>query len=87
MLSLFQCFGVEFTAEGLRVEPLLRKDDTELDVKVTIADTGYNIHITKPEGFCRTMEGVKVTLDGQETEGTLLPVVKDGKVHEVTVSF
>jgi hypothetical protein len=33
------------------------------------------------------MEGVKVTLDGEETAGTLLPVVKDGKVHEVTVSF
>ena len=87
LLSLFQCFGVEFTAEGLRVEPLLRKDDTELDVKVTIAGTGYNIHISKPEGFYRTMEGVKVTLDGEETAGTLLPVVKDGKVHEVTVSF
>ena len=87
LLSLFQCFGVEFTAEGLRVEPLLRKDDTALDVKVTIAGTGYNIHISKPEGFCRTLEGVKVTMDGQDMDGTLLPVAKDGKIHEVTVSF
>ena len=87
LLSLFQCFGVEFTSEGLRVEPILRKSDTKLDVKVSISGTVYDIHITKPEGFIRAQDGIKVKLDGADVEGTLLPVATDGKTHQVEIGF
>ena len=87
LLSLFQCFGVEFTSEGLRVEPILRQTDRRLDVKVSILGTSYDIHITKPEGFIRAQDGIKVTLDGAAVEGTLLPVLTDGKTHSVEISF
>ena len=87
LLSLFQCFGVEFTSEGLRVEPILRQSETKLDVKVAISGTTYDIHIKKPEGFIRAQDGIKVKLDGQAQEGTLLPVATDGKVHEVEIEF
>ena len=87
LLSLFQCFGVEFTSEGLRVEPILRQSETKLDVKVAISGTTYDIHISKPEGFIRAQDGIKVKLDGQAQEGTLLPVATDGKVHEVEIEF
>jgi len=87
LLSLFQCFGVEFTSDGLRVEPILRQSDTRLDVKVSISGTVYDIHIQKPEGFIRAQDGIEVTLDGEKSEGTLLPVANDGKTHEVEVRF
>ncbi len=86
-MSLFQCFGIEFTSEGLRVEPILRQSDTKLDVKVSISGTVYDIHIRKPEGFARAKEGIKVRLDGADVEGTLLPVASDGKTHEVEIGF
>ena len=87
LLSLFQCFGVEFTSEGLRVEPILRQTDRKLDVKVSISGTAYDINITKPEGFIRAQDGISVTLDGEKVEGTLLPVLTDGKTHKVEISF
>ena len=87
LLSLFQCFGVEFTSEGLRVEPVLRQSETKLDVKVSISGTVYDIHISKPEGFNRAKEGISVKLDGAAVEGTLLPVASDGKTHEVEIAF
>jgi len=87
LLSLFQCFGIEFTSEGLRVEPILRQSDKRLDVKVSVCGTSYDIHITKPEGFIRAQDGIKVKLDGAACEGTLLPVATDGKTHEVEIEF
>ena len=87
LLSLFQCFGVEFTSDGLRVEPILRQTDRKLDVKVSVCGTTYDIHITKPEGFIRAQDGIKVSLDGAAVDGTLLPVATDGKTHQVEISF
>jgi cellobiose phosphorylase len=87
LLSLFQCFGIEFTSEGLRVEPILRQSDKRLDVKVSVCGTSYDIHITKPEGFIRAQDGIKVKLDGASCDGTLLPVATDGKEHKVEIEF
>ena len=69
------------------MEPILRKTDTKLDVKVSISGTVYDIHITKPEGFIRAQDGIKVKLDGANVEGTLLPVATDGKTHQVEIGF
>ena len=57
--------------------------------QIDIADMlqAYDIHITKPEGFIRAQDGIKVSLDGAAVEGTLLPVATDGKTHQVEISF
>ena len=67
--------------------PILRQTDRKLDVKVSVCGTTYDIHITKPEGFIRAQDGIKVSLDGAAVEGTLLPVATDGKTHQVEISF
>lgn len=87
LLCLFACFGVEFTSDALIVEPLLRTTDTSLNVTVNSGVAVYDITITKPEGFCRTKEGVKVCVDGAPIEGTSVPVFTDGAVHKVEVAF
>ncbi len=87
LLCLFSCFGVEFTADNLIVEPLMRKKDTSLKVKVNSGVAEYEISITKPEGFFRSKDGVKVSCDGQAIEGTAVPVFSDGKLHKVEVKF
>ncbi len=87
LLSLFQCFGVEFTSDFLKCEPILRENETKLDIKVKSVSAEYDIHITKPEGFRRAQDGVKITADGNVIEGTGIPVFSDGKAHEINVAF
>ncbi len=87
LLCLFSCFGVEFTADALICEPLLRARETDLNVKVNSGVAVYDIHISKPEGFCRAKEGVALTVDGNKIDGTAVPVFSDGAVHKVEVKF
>ncbi len=87
LLCLFSCFGVEFTADNLIVEPLLRTDDTFLNVTVNSGKAIYDIEITKPATFVRTKNGCKVFCDGKELPDTKVPVFADGATHKVEVKF
>ena len=87
LLCLFSCFGVEFTSDALIVEPLLRESDTGLNVTVNSGLAIYDISISKPEGFRRTNEGVKVSCDGQALPDCKVPVFTDGGTHKVEVIF
>ena len=87
LLCLFSCFGIEFTSENFICEPLLRKSDTSLKVTVNSGKAIYNIDIVKPEGFRRTKNGFKVTLDGQSYETSKLPLFDDGKTHELKMEL
>ena len=87
LLSLFQCFGVEFTSEGLVCEPLLRNSDTSMEIRVSGAKANYDIRITKPEGFRRSKEGTNIKVDGVGNAGTRIPVFTDGKSHSIEISL
>ena len=87
LLCLFSCFGVEFTSDALIVEPLLRKEETNFNVTVNSGLAVYDINVSKPAGFKRTAEGVKVTCDGQALADAKVPVFTDGKTHKVEVQF
>lgn len=87
LLCLFSCFGVEFKADCFVCEPLLRKNDTSLEVSINNGSSRYHIVITKPEGFKRMKNGATVTVDGATIEGNKVPLFDDDKVHEVKVCF
>lgn len=87
LLCLFSCFGVEFTSDYLLCEPLLRKNETSLNVHVNSGVAEYDIHVTKPEGFRRSLDGEKVFVDGSEIPDTKVPVFSDGKVHKIEIKF
>lgn len=87
LLCLFSCFGVEFTADNLIVEPLLRSEETFLNVTVNSGKAIYDIEITKPATFKRTKNGCKVFCDGKELSDTKVPVFADGATHKVEVKF
>lgn len=87
LLCLFTSFGVDFTSDALIVEPILRAEDTNEDIMVSSGKAKYHITVSKPEGFARTKDGVKISVDGAPIEGVRVPIFEDGAVHEVEVTF
>ena len=87
LLCLFTSFGVDFTSDALIVEPILRPEDTDEDILVSSGKAKYHITVKKEEGFARTKDGVKISVDGNEIEGVRVPIFDDGAVHEVQVRF
>lgn len=88
LLCLFSCFGIEFTSDNFIAEPLLRPEETNLQVKINNGKAVYNISVSKPVGFRRTKDGAcKVYCDGVLSDDTKVPFFTDGKEHEVKVIF
>lgn len=87
-LSLMEALGIEYTAQGIALNPILREEQTELSYTLKLGGSSYCIQIIKPQGFCRMRGGVaSLILDGRELEDGLVPAIDDGLVHEVELRF
>lgn len=75
--------GVRSDYDGLRVDPCIPADWSEFTVVRAFRGAIYRIRVTNPDHVCRGVG--RVTVDGLEVDGTLLPVFGDGQVHEVEV--
>lgn len=70
---------------GLRIDPRLPSDWTEATVERHFRSSVYRITIRKPKGKATGVR--QITLDGKPLEGTLLPILTDGKTHNVEVEM
>lgn len=87
-LSLMEALGIEYTAQGIALNPILREEQTELAYTLKLGGSSYRIRITKPEGFSRMQDGMaNLTLDGRMLEAGLVPAADDGLDHEVELRF
>ena len=75
--------GVRPDYDGLRVDPCIPADWSEFTVVRSFRGATYRIHVTNPGHVCKGVG--RVTVDGREIEGALLPVFGDGRMHEVEV--
>ena len=77
--------GIRPEWEGLRVDPCIPASWDEFHVKRRFRNATYEISVRNPR---HVSSGVsKMTLDGGEVEGNLLPALGDGKVHVVEVTL
>ena len=83
LLSLMEAFGIEYRADGLKLHPLLRPQDTTLCYTLKTGDTSYAISVQKNAGFTRCADGCTVKLDGTVLTDSLIPLLNDGKEHTV----
>ncbi|HEX9060520.1 MAG TPA: glycosyl transferase, partial [Clostridia bacterium] len=84
ILTFMAAFGVEYTKDGLLLDPVLKCDEENLKYSVNTGKAIYNISIKKPVGFYRVNGGnVKITLDGKAVGSNLLPTFEDGREHVV----
>ncbi|MBN2288486.1 MAG: hypothetical protein JXQ83_04070 [Candidatus Glassbacteria bacterium] len=82
--ALTSCMiGVRADYQGLLVDPCLPSHWKQVSMQRTFRGARYRVAVENPEG---RQTGVKsVELDGLPVEGNLLPVLDDGRTHEVKV--
>jgi cellobiose phosphorylase len=87
-LTLMSAIGVEYNIRGIVIDPVLREEQTSLAYIVNTAKASYNVKISKPEGFYRTVDSKStVKVDGKPINGNIVPIFTDGKEHSVEVVF
>lgn len=70
--------GIQADFDGLMVNPCLPADIKELNIKRKFRGVEYNINVKN------TQSGkYRLTIDGKEIQGNLIPAVKDAKTVEV----
>lgn len=87
-LSLFDAFGIEYTAKGIKINPILMEEQKSLNLIINTGKASYNIMISKPEGFYRMKDSsYSIMVDGREIEGNTITNFEDGKEHKVEICF
>ena len=76
--------GVSPELSGLRIRPCIPADWKEYEVVRQFRGAEYRITVRNPDGL--TSGRVRLTVDGKELDGDLIPAFADG-VHEVTATI
>lgn len=88
LLTLIEMFGIEYCENELVINPILEEEQRTLSYTVRFFDTYYKVSINKPDGFYRILDHkYQITEDGILIEDNKVPLINDGKVHEICVIF
>ena len=84
ILSLMRGFGIEYTSEGLKLDPVLRESDTEVSLVLKTGDLVLRVRYRKGAGFVRSLGNrFAMTVDGVPLAGNVLSL--EGRHGECTV--
>jgi len=75
--------GVKPDYDGLKIDPCIPKDWDGYTVSRLFRGATYVIEVKNPDHVSKGVK--KVTVDGKEIEGNIIPVFGDGKEHKVEV--
>ena len=82
-LGVEAILGLHRVGDALRIDPCIPGDWPSYEITYRDGETIYHIQVENPDG---AYHGVKtVTLDGEPLEGEDIPLLADGKPHEVYV--
>lgn len=88
ILTLMNAFGVEYTRQGIKLNPIMRKEEKSIAYTINTGNTSYNVKVSKPKGFYRLSEGnAEIKLDGRKVDSNVIPLFEDKKTHQVEVIF
>lgn len=75
--------GIKPDFDGLRIDPCIPAAWEGYTIRRQFRGVWYNIKVTNPD---HVSKGVKyITVDGKTLDGYIIPVLNDGKEHEVVV--
>ncbi|QNU68338.1 glycosyl transferase [Ruminiclostridium herbifermentans] len=75
--------GIKPDYNGLMIDPCIPSDWDSYKVSRKFRNATFEISVTNPNHVCKGVK--KLVLDGKEIEGNIIPVLDDGKVHNVEV--
>lgn len=75
--------GARRSYDGLLIDPCLSKELKNVSLKRTFRGIIYNINIDNSAGRSKGIS--KITVDGKEIQGTILPLFDAGSEHQVDV--
>lgn len=88
ILSLMKGYGVEFVGEGLRIDPVLREEETSVRAVVRTGALTVELEYRKPKGFARVRDGgLALRVDGEVVEGNTLPLAGRTGTVRVIATF
>ena len=81
-------FGIEHTADGLRIDPILREGDRELKLSLRLDALTVEILLKKGDGFARSADGAfTLTVDGAVVQGNLVSLAGKKGVCRIEGTF
>jgi cellobiose phosphorylase len=83
-LAIFEMLGISYTAEGIKIDPMLPEGTEDMSFTITKGAV-YNIHVKKKAGFARVGEGTKCTFNGKEC-CNVFPMMAEG-VNEIVIEL
>jgi cellobiose phosphorylase len=84
MLALSRyILGLQPDYDGLRVDPCVPKGWREFEMTRVFRGARYHIVVRNPKGVEKGV--ARVTLDGRDLDGNLVPAQRKGTRHEVEV--
>lgn len=75
--------GIKPEYDGLKIDPSIPKDWDGYTITREFRGDIFNISIENPNHVCTGVS--KLTVDGKEVDGNIIPIFADGKEHEVVV--
>jgi cellobiose phosphorylase len=83
-LAIFEMLGITYSADGIKIDPMLPEGTEEMSFSVTKGAV-YNITVKKNAGFARVTENTKCTFNGTPC-GNVFPMMENG-VNEIVIEL
>ena len=82
-LGVEAILGLQRTGDALHIDPCIPKGWPAYAIEYRHGETLYRISVNNPKGVSRGVE--RITLDGEDLSTGEIPLLEDGKRHEVQV--
>lgn len=85
-LSVFEFLGIEYVEGGMKFNPVLPEEMTDVTFSIRRQNSSFDIKVTKEKGFRRISEKTEYYFDGKPSSA-LIPDPKDGRCHKVEITL
>lgn len=85
-LAIYELIGIEIQQDGFKIKPALKKEDKEMEIKISLNNFVYKIKVFKLSEYC-DYEHMSVSLNGQELSSNEIQYIDSKKENEIVVNF
>ena len=83
--GLESMLGLRRRGDTFSVSPCIPSSWPDYEITWRFRNTRYNMQVLNPEHQCRGV--LEATLDGTTTDAAAIPIVDDGRTHEVRITL